>query len=144
MGGEEVSIEVAAAARREKLRALRTAQELLSTPDDDNQPDNQPQDEEENAVNMKFRNYLPHDKQLQEGKLAPPVLPKFEDPVLEAPPPEENKEDPFLNIAPKKPNWDLRRDVQKRFDKLERRTQKAMLTLMGMQSSLAVFLVTSC
>lgn len=47
MGGEEVSIEVAAAARREKLRALRTAQELLSTPDDDT--DNQPQDEEENA-----------------------------------------------------------------------------------------------
>lgn len=43
-------------------------------------------------VSMKFRNYLPHDKQLQEGKLAPPVLPKFEDPVLVAPPQEEKKE----------------------------------------------------
>ncbi|KAL8512481.1 hypothetical protein ACS0TY_018815 [Phlomoides rotata] len=82
-------------------------------------------------VSMKFRNYLPHDKQLQEGKLAPPVLPKFEDPVLAAPPQEEKKEDPFLNIAPKKPNWDLRRDVEKRLNKLEWRTQKAMLTLMG-------------
>lgn len=110
---------------------------------------------------MKFRNYLPHDKQLQEGKLAPPELPKFEDPVVVAPPPEEKKEvlhgvllirflhftfsiifilnvertiqDPFLNIAPKKPNWDLRRDVQRRLDKLERRTQKAMLILMGME-----------
>lgn len=41
---------------------------------------------------MKFRNYLPHDKQLQEGKLAPPVLPKFEDLALTAPPPEEKKE----------------------------------------------------
>lgn len=30
---------------------------------------------------MKFRNYVPHDKNLQEGKLAPAVLPKFEDPV---------------------------------------------------------------
>lgn len=40
-------------------------------------------------------------------------------------------QDPFLNIAPKKPNWDLRRDVQKKLDKLERRTQKAMVTLMG-------------
>jgi coiled-coil domain-containing protein 12 len=30
---------------------------------------------------MKFRNYVPHDKHLQEGKLAPAVLPKFEDPV---------------------------------------------------------------
>ena len=35
-----------------------------------------------------------------------------------------------MNIAPKKPNWDLRRDVQKKLDKLERRTQKAMFTLM--------------
>lgn len=43
-------------------------------------------------VHMKFRNYLPHDKQLQEGKLAPPVLPKFEEPVLAAPPPEEKNE----------------------------------------------------
>lgn len=41
---------------------------------------------------MKFRNYVPRDKQLQEGKLAPPVLPKFEDPVAEAPPPSEKKE----------------------------------------------------
>ncbi|KAL8510682.1 hypothetical protein ACS0TY_017485 [Phlomoides rotata] len=82
-------------------------------------------------VSMKLRNCLPHDRQLQEGKLAPPVLPKFEDPILAAPPQEEKKEDPFLNIAPKKPNWDLRRDVQRRLNKLERRTQKAMLTLMG-------------
>ena len=41
---------------------------------------------------MKFRNYVPHDKQLQEGKVAPPVLPKFEDPVAAAPPPSETKE----------------------------------------------------
>lgn len=81
---------------------------------------------------MKFRNYVPHDKNLQEGKLAPAVLPKFEDPVDAVPPPEpEAAEDPFLNIAPKKPNWDLRRDVQKKLDKLEKRTQKALYQLMG-------------
>lgn len=34
---------------------------------------------------MKFRNYLPHDKQLQVGKLAPVVLSKFEDPIATAP-----------------------------------------------------------
>ncbi|XP_042060797.1 coiled-coil domain-containing protein 12-like [Salvia splendens] len=129
-GGDDESLDAAAAARRERLRALRAAQELLNTPDDDAASENHPGEEENDNVNMKFRNYLPHDKQLQEGKLAPPVLPKFVDPVLAAPPPEENKEDPFLNIAPKKPNWDLRRDVQKRLDKLERRTQKAMLILM--------------
>ncbi|KAL6549524.1 hypothetical protein OROHE_008641 [Orobanche hederae] len=132
-GGEGESIEAAAAARRERLGALKAAQELLNTPDDDDNEDENEEEveEEEDNVSMKFRNYLPHDKQLQEGKVAPPVLPKFEDPVLTAPPPpEDKKEDPFLNIAPKKPNWDLRRDVQKRLDKLERRTQKAMLVLM--------------
>ncbi|XP_011086938.1 coiled-coil domain-containing protein 12 [Sesamum indicum] len=150
-GGEEESVEAAAVARRDRLRALKAAQELLNTPDDNaatakpqNVDNQQPveqleqekededadEDDKEANVHMKFRNYLPHDKQLQEGKLAPPVLPKFEDPVLAAPPPEEKKEDPFLNIAPKKPNWDLRRDVQKRLDKLERRTQKSMLILM--------------
>lgn len=41
---------------------------------------------------MKFRNYVPHDKKLQEGKLVPPVLPKFEDPVAAVPPPSEKKE----------------------------------------------------
>ncbi|KAK0586646.1 hypothetical protein LWI29_010200 [Acer saccharum] len=138
---EEDSIEQAAAARRERLRALKAAQELLNTPDDDStQPRNKTNDDddeevdEENNQNMKFRNYVPHDKQLQEGKLAPPVLPKFEDPAAAEPPPSEKKEeDPFLNIAPKKPNWDLRRDVQKKLDKLERRTQKAIYKIMEEQ-----------
>ncbi|KAK6121135.1 hypothetical protein DH2020_045123 [Rehmannia glutinosa] len=118
-GAEEESIEAAAAARRERLRALKAAQELLNTPDEngltadpqnadsqnpqeqleqekEDEDDNEDEDEDEVNVNMKFRNYLPHDKQLQEGKVAPPVLPKFEDPVLAAPPPEEKKEI-FLN-----------------------------------------------
>ncbi|CAI9780465.1 unnamed protein product [Fraxinus pennsylvanica] len=95
-GGGEESIEAVAAARRERLRALKAAQELLNTPDTDAENDKynqeQQEEEEEENANMKFRNYLPHDKQLQEGKLAPPILPKFEDPVLMAPPPEEKKE----------------------------------------------------
>ncbi|KAI3797040.1 hypothetical protein L1987_39730 [Smallanthus sonchifolius] len=119
---EEETIEQAAAARRERLEALRAARQLLENPED-----------EEKDVNVKFRNYLPHDKELQEGKLAPPKLPKFEDPVASEPPVEEKKEDPFLNIAPKKPNWDLRRDVQKKLDKLEKRTQKAIFQLMEQQ-----------
>jgi len=35
-------------------------------------------------------------------------------------------QNPFGNIAPKNPNWDLKRDVQKRIDKLEKRTHKAL------------------
>lgn len=133
MDEEEESIEQAAAVRRERLRALKAAQELLSAPEDQDKPDDANPTMEEDNPSMKFRNYLPHDKELQEGKLAPPVLPKFEDPVAAAPPPSEEKEDPFVNIAPKKPNWDLRRDVQKKLDKLERRTQKAIFKLMEEQ-----------
>ncbi|KAK9925639.1 hypothetical protein M0R45_022910 [Rubus argutus] len=135
MAAEGDSIEEVVAARQERLRALKAAKELLNTPDEDSaQVDNNTTDDneisEEINTNMKFRNYVPHDKQLQEGKLVPPVLPKFEDPVAALPPPSEKKEDPFVNIAPKKPNWELRRDVQKKLDKLERRTQKAMCKLM--------------
>nr|GEV62591.1 hypothetical protein [Tanacetum cinerariifolium] len=132
---EEETIEQAAAARRERLKALKAAQQLLENPVDEETQANEDQngDDENNEVNVKFRNYLPHDKQLQEGKLAPPELPKFEDPVAAEPPVEEKKEDPFLNIAPKKPNWDLRRDVQKKLDKVEKRTQRALYQLMEQQ-----------
>ena len=45
-------------------------------------------------------------------------------------------QDPIVSIAPKKPNWDLRRDVAKKLEKLERRTQRAIVELM---SKLPVF-----
>lgn len=48
---------------------------------------------------MKFRNYLPHDKELQERKLAPPVLPKFENPVPAEPTTEKSEVcDHFLTM----------------------------------------------
>ncbi|CAN1266673.1 Coiled-coil domain-containing protein 12 [Linum perenne] len=139
MTTEEISVEQAAAERREKLKALRAAQELMNTPDEGTEQVEEKTDQEDGTVDgnnpgLKFRNYVPQAKELQEGRLAPPVLPKFEDPIAVAPPPTEKKEvDPFLNIAPKKPNWDLRRDVQKKLDKLERRTQKALYKLMEEQ-----------
>jgi coiled-coil domain-containing protein 12 len=34
-----------------------------------------------------------------------------------------------MSVAPKKANWDLKRDVQPSLDKLERRTQRAMLEI---------------
>ncbi|KAL5699106.1 hypothetical protein ACHQM5_030052 [Ranunculus cassubicifolius] len=135
MTTEEDTIEQASIARRERLKALREAQELLSRPDDDDdsgeKQNGSDETNEEKDLSMKFRNYLPHDKLLQEGKLEAPVLPKFEDlSAAVATLAVEKTEDPFLNIAPKKPNWDLRRDVQKKLDKLERRTQKAIYQLM--------------
>ncbi|KAK3271952.1 hypothetical protein CYMTET_19724 [Cymbomonas tetramitiformis] len=39
-------------------------------------------------------------------------------------------EEAIMSVAPKKANWDLRRDVAKKLEKLERRTQRAMVELM--------------
>jgi coiled-coil domain-containing protein 12 len=35
----------------------------------------------------------------------------------------------ITNLAPRKPDWDLKRDVAKKLQKLERRTQKAIAEL---------------
>ncbi|KAI9595937.1 mRNA splicing factor [Syncephalis fuscata] len=43
---------------------------------------------------------------------------------------ERNKEDMDLfHLAPKKANWDLKRDVEKKLSKLERRTQASIIEL---------------
>ncbi|KAF8107671.1 hypothetical protein N665_0118s0039 [Sinapis alba] len=130
MGSEDESIEQKSAARKEALRALRAAKELSESKEDGEGDAAAAAAADEDGPAMKFRNYVPQDKELQDGKVAPQELPKFEDPIAALPPAVEKKEDPFVNIAPKKPNWDLRRDVQKKLDKLERRTQKAMYKLM--------------
>ncbi|CAL1406147.1 unnamed protein product [Linum trigynum] len=146
MTSEEDSIEQAAVVRRERLMTLKAAKELMNTPDEGSELVEDKTDQEIETANgdnqgLRFHNYVPQAKELQEGRIAPPVLPKFEDPVAAAPPPLEEKEDPFLNIAPKKPNWDLRRDVQKKLDKLDRRTQKALYKLMGKLENPRVWIV---
>ena len=35
----------------------------------------------------------------------------------------------FVSLAPRKPDWDLKRDVAPKLEKLERRTQKAIAEL---------------
>lgn len=41
--------------------------------------------------------------------------------------------DTLLTLQPKKANWDLQRDVERKLAKLERRTQKAMIDLMRVE-----------
>lgn len=41
---------------------------------------------------MKFRNYLPRAKELQEGKFVPPAPPKFDEPVSEIAPQSDDAE----------------------------------------------------
>ncbi|XP_028175431.1 coiled-coil domain-containing protein 12 [Ostrinia nubilalis] len=81
----------------------------------------------------KFRSYKPQDELLQEAKLeeAQPTL--VEDEVKDLL--EAGKEKVVLqdldisSLAPRKPDWDLKRDVSKKLEKLERRTQKAIAEL---------------
>ncbi|GBG66247.1 hypothetical protein CBR_g57849 [Chara braunii] len=83
---------------------------------------------------VRFRNYLPRDKKLLERRIVGPEIPKFIEPVMKGPSGSEElgevDVDPIVSIAPRKPNWDLRRDVAKQLAKLERRTQRAMIELM--------------
>ncbi|CAM9286570.1 unnamed protein product [Ectocarpus sp. 4 AP-2014] len=41
----------------------------------------------------------------------------------------ETQDEEELNIAPKKANWDLKRDVEKKLEKLDRRTQRAIVEI---------------
>ena len=41
----------------------------------------------------------------------------------------------LVNVAPKKPNWDLRRDVAPKLAKLDRLTQQALLKLAREEAS---------
>ncbi|KAG7242088.1 hypothetical protein INR49_024134 [Caranx melampygus] len=82
---------------------------------------------------LKLRNYTPEDEELK-GRQVPKAKPaSVEDKVkdqLEAANPEPIIEEVDLaNLAPRKPDWDLKRDVAKKLEKLERRTQRAIAEL---------------
>ncbi|XP_045765250.1 coiled-coil domain-containing protein 12 isoform X2 [Maniola jurtina] len=81
----------------------------------------------------KFRSYKPQDEDLKKEKLtdaAPSLVEEEVKDLVEA-----GKEKVVLqdldisSLAPRKPDWDLKRDVSKKLEKLERRTQKAIAEL---------------
>ncbi|RUS17666.1 cwf18 pre-mRNA splicing factor-domain-containing protein [Endogone sp. FLAS-F59071] len=49
--------------------------------------------------------------------------------VLEEAEKKQQEEVDLFNLAPKKPNWDLKRDVEKKLARLDRRTQTAVAEL---------------
>jgi len=124
--------------RKARLRALRAAAELSIAAEEDGASNGavdgnghqQEAGEDTEMSEMRFRNYFPRDDDLQKAKHPPPVIPKFEDPVATDPLQVAGAEDPIVSIAPKKPNWDLRRNVAQKLEKLEKRTQKAIIELM--------------
>ncbi|KAM7340508.1 hypothetical protein ACRRTK_001126 [Alexandromys fortis] len=128
-------LEEEALRRKERLKALR---EKTGRKDRDN---GEPQtkklrEEEEDGKHrgLRLRNYVPEDEDLKRRRVpqAKPVA--VEEKVkeqLEAAKPEPVIEEVDLaNLAPRKPDWDLKRDVAKKLEKLEkRRTQRAIAEL---------------
>ncbi|KAI5618290.1 coiled-coil domain-containing protein 12 [Silurus asotus] len=82
---------------------------------------------------LKLRNYTPEDEELKERQVPKAKPASVEDKVkdqLEAANPEPVIEEVDLaNLAPRKPDWDLKRDGAKKLEKLEKRTQKAIAEL---------------
>jgi len=80
-----------------------------------------------------FRNYQPKDEALQEGVLPAAEPGEVKEKVREELQVQDEglvvEELDFTNLAPRKPDWDLKRDIAKKLAKLERRTQRAIAEL---------------
>eukprot|EP01041_Mallomonas_annulata_P007124 gene7124-14492_t len=97
---------------------------------------------------IKFRNYIPQDcvtvendtsnKRIREVENIDAEAKKKKEEPAEIEPPkgdiltielEKNKTEE-LNIVPKKPNWDLKNQISKSLEKLQRRTQRAIVEIL--------------
>ena len=80
-----------------------------------------------------FRSYKPEAKELEEAVLPEGRTSEVVDHVQEELARQKEgvviNELDFMNLAPRKPDWDLKRDVAAKLEKLERRTQKAIAEL---------------
>uniref|UniRef100_A0A1B6CSQ9 Cwf18 pre-mRNA splicing factor n=1 Tax=Clastoptera arizonana TaxID=38151 RepID=A0A1B6CSQ9_9HEMI len=118
------NLEEQALKRKERLKLLKKKQ------DDQEKPDLQMSG---NLPKPKFRSYMPVDDNLKENILPAAQPGNVENEIkdqLEA----ANKkvvieELDLSNLAPRKPDWDLKRDVAKKLERLERRTQRAIAEL---------------
>uniref|UniRef100_A0A4W5NGU1 Coiled-coil domain containing 12 n=1 Tax=Hucho hucho TaxID=62062 RepID=A0A4W5NGU1_9TELE len=119
------SLQEQALKRKERLKALRGRQLQRDRAEEEA--------EEERHRELKLRNYTPEDEELKERQVpkAKPasVEEKVKDQLDAAKPESVIEEVDLANLAPRKPDWDLKRDVAKKLEKLERRTQKAIAEL---------------
>ncbi|XP_012520779.1 PREDICTED: coiled-coil domain-containing protein 12 [Propithecus coquereli] len=142
-------LEEEALRRKERLKALREKTGRKDKEDGEPKTKQLREEEEEEGEKhreLRLRNYVPEDEDLKRRRVpqAKPVA--VEEKVkeqLEAAKPEPVIEEVDLaNLAPRKPDWDLKRDVAKKLEKLKKRTQRAIAELIrerlkGQEDSLA-------
>ncbi|KAF9117694.1 hypothetical protein BGW39_001894 [Mortierella sp. 14UC] len=113
--------------RKERLEQLKKRKLEATGGDDQN-------------VSMSFRNYTPVNENLkdQESKITTPAdigdtVEKKMEGVVEKVIQEEDekraKDVDIFTLAPKKPNWDLKRDIEPKLLKLEKKTRAAVIEL---------------
>eukprot|EP00041_Stephanoeca_diplocostata_P007894 m.113460 g.113460 ORF g.113460 m.113460 type:complete len:114 (-) comp17084_c1_seq2:344-685(-) len=96
---------------------------------------------------LKFRNYAPSSDDLKTSVVPEEALPDISTEVTSvqkqlaeeaeergAAPSDGNDVD-LLNLAPQKIDWDLKRDIAPKLEKLERRTQRAIAEIIRDRSS---------
>jgi coiled-coil domain-containing protein 12 len=125
-----------AAERRARLKKLREVADV-----GDDVEDNGGDKNEEEMRTIKLRNYVPKDIASLEGRaeiLPNAVAPEFKNndkkDVTKRNSDENNREEEEEDAMttmrlPKKQNWDLKRDVAKKMEKLERQTNRAIAEL---------------
>ncbi|XP_053289210.1 coiled-coil domain-containing protein 12 [Pleuronectes platessa] len=135
------SLQEQALKRKERLKALRNKQSHGQEPEDGEPVEKKPlfltssseEAVEEKHRELKLRNYTPEDEELKERQVPKAKPASVEDKVkdqLEAANPEPIIEEVDLaNLAPRKPDWDLKRDVAKKLGRLSRRTQRTIAEL---------------
>ncbi|CAL8341900.1 coiled-coil domain-containing protein 12 [Gadus morhua] len=129
------SLQEQALKRKERLKAIKS-RKLQGRDDEEGEPERKralAEEAEEKHREIKLRNYTPEDEELKDRQVPKAKPASVEDKVkeqLEAANPEPIIEEVDLaNLAPRKPDWDLKRDVAKKLEKLERRTQRAIAEL---------------
>ncbi|BFZ22487.1 hypothetical protein BsWGS_25526 [Bradybaena similaris] len=112
--------------RKERLKTLREKH--------NDQTNNNLNEEKERLPRPVFRSYRPESESLKDSAVKQPAKPadvkeSIKD-QLEAGKTDHIVTEVDLNtLAPRKPDWDLKRDISKKLEKLERRTQRAIAEL---------------
>lgn len=134
MSAEIGSLEQQALKRKERLAALKASKEGRTKGAKEGSKEDAK--ETTNAAALPkpvFRSYKPLDEQFSDAILPPAEPSDVRDKVQD----ELDKENEgltmenldFTNLAPRKPDWDLKRDIAPKLAKLDRKTQKAIAEL---------------
>ncbi|XP_054271741.1 coiled-coil domain-containing protein 12-like [Macrosteles quadrilineatus] len=121
------NLEEEAIKRKERLKNLKRKVE------DHDKEESKPTSEVGTLPKPKFRSYVPEDESLKEN-VVPAAKPGDVESEVKSQLEAANskvviEELDLSNLAPRKPDWDLKRDVAKKLERLEKRTQRAIAEL---------------